>query len=81
MTVSELIDKLKEMPGDADVYAEGEMADKVIEEKCWHEDGSEGSIVRIFKAWNVEFVTGADLYQSIDICEKRKHIVIPKEET
>lgn len=66
MTVSELIDKLKEMPGDALVFAEGEMADKVIEEKCWHEDGSEGSIVRIFKAWNVELVTGIGLTEGDD---------------
>ena len=53
MTVKELIDKLKQMPQDAHVYAEGELADKVIFEKS--PDG-DGGIVRIFKAWDVEFV-------------------------
>ena len=51
MTVKELIEKLQTMPQDVPVYAEGEPADKVILEGC---KGNE--IVRIFKAWNVEFV-------------------------
>lgn len=53
MKVSELIEKLKEMPQDVDVYAEGELADKVILEDC---QGNQ--YVRIFKAWDVEFVNG-----------------------
>lgn len=52
MTVSELIEKLKEMPQDVHVYAEGELADKVIFERS--PDG-DGGIVRIFKAWGIEF--------------------------
>lgn len=53
MTVKELIDQLKQLPQDVDVYAEGEPADKVIFEKS--PDGN-GGIVRIFKAWDVKFV-------------------------
>ena len=53
MTVMELIKKLESMPQDVHVYAEGEPADKVIFEKS--PDGN-GGIVRIFKAWDVEFV-------------------------
>ncbi len=53
MTVAELIEQLKQMPQDVHVYAEGELADKVIFEKS--PDGN-GGIVRIFKAWDVEFV-------------------------
>jgi hypothetical protein len=34
MTVTELIERLKQMPQDAHVYAEGELADKVIFEIC-----------------------------------------------
>ena len=53
MTVAELIKELEIMPQDAHVYAEGEAADKVIMENC------QGNIyVRIFKAWDVEFVDG-----------------------
>ena len=52
MKVSELIKGLEQMPQDLDVYAEGELADKVIFEKS--PDGN-GGIVRIFKAWDVEF--------------------------
>ena len=54
MTISELIKELQTMPQDALVYAEGELADKVILEKC---DGN--AYVRIFKAWDVEFVLGS----------------------
>ena len=53
MTVAELIERLKQMPQNVHVYAEGEPADKVIFEKC--PDGN-GGIVRIFKAWDIEFV-------------------------
>lgn len=53
MTVAELIERLKQMQQDVHVYAEGEPADKVIFEKC--PDGN-GGIVRIFKAWDIEFV-------------------------
>lgn len=59
MIVSELIKQLKKMPQNAHVYAEGKPADKVIFEKSLN-DG----IVRIFKAWNVEFVgRGIDLQE------------------
>ena len=51
MTVEELIKELVSMPQNVPVYAEGELADKVIMENC------QGDIcVRIFKAWDVEFV-------------------------
>lgn len=53
MTVTELIEQLKQMPQDAHVYAEGELADKVIFEKS---PDNNGGIVRIFKAWDIEFV-------------------------
>ncbi|MBR6821959.1 MAG: hypothetical protein IKI46_01945 [Lachnospiraceae bacterium] len=53
MTVKELIGQLKQMPQDVHIYAEGEPADKVIFEKS--PDGN-GGIVRIFKAWDIEFV-------------------------
>lgn len=53
MTVAELIKELQEMPQDAQVFAEGEPADRVI-----HEDV--GNVVRIFKAWDVEF-TGLEV--------------------
>ena len=62
MTVSELIDQLKEMPHDVHVYAEGEPADKVILEEC---QGSR--IVRIFKAWDVEYV-GRHISDEYDKC-------------
>ena len=52
MTVRDLIEKLQTMSQDVHVYAEGELADKVIYEPS--PDG--GGIVRIFKAWDVEFV-------------------------
>lgn len=64
MTVAELIEQLKKMPQNVHVYAEGEPADKVIFEKSL--DGN-GGIVRIFKAWDVEFVgRGIDLQESED---------------
>lgn len=53
MTVAELIRELESMPQNVPVYAEGEPANKVIFEKS--PDGN-GGIVRIFKAWDVEFV-------------------------
>lgn len=66
MTVKDLIEKLSEMPQDAPVYAEGEAADKVIFEKS--PDGDFG-IVRIFKAWNVEFTGSWDVVERV--LEKR----------
>ena len=54
MTVAELINELQMMPQDALVYAEGESADKVILESC---DGNQ--YVRIFKAWDIDFVLGS----------------------
>lgn len=53
MTVKELTIQLKQMPQDVHVYAEGELADRVIFEKS--PDGN-GGIVRIFKAWDIEFI-------------------------
>lgn len=53
MLVKELMDKLKQMPQDVHVYAESQPADKVIFEKS--PDGN-GGIVRIFKAWDIDFV-------------------------
>ena len=51
MTVEELIRKLESMPQNVPVYVEGELADKVVMENC------QGNVyVRIFKAWDVEFV-------------------------
>lgn len=48
MTVAELIKKLESMPQNVSVFAEGELANKVIMENC------KGNIyVRIFKAWDV----------------------------
>lgn len=54
MTVGELKEKLKDIPDDLDVYAEGEEADRVIvEECCGH------NYVRIFKSWNMNLVLGS----------------------
>ena len=54
MTVAELIEKLNEMPQDAQILAEGEEADKVVFEDCqgykW---------VRIFKAWDMNLILGS----------------------
>ena len=51
MTVEELIKELESMPQNVPVYAEGELADKVVMENC------KGNIyVRIFKAWDIDFV-------------------------
>ncbi len=50
MTVGELKEKLKDIPDNLNVLAEGEEADSVIVENC------QGNVyVRIFKAWDVEF--------------------------
>ena len=51
MTVGELKEKLKDIPNDLNVLAEGEEADKVIIENC-----KGNRYVRIFKAWDVDFV-------------------------
>lgn len=53
MTVGELKEKLKDIPDDLTVFAEGEEADKVIIEDCKGD-----KCVRIFKAWDIEFITG-----------------------
>ena len=60
MTVGELIEQLKQMPQNVHVYAEGELADKVIYEKS--PDGN-GGIVRIFKTWDVEFTGRFEIRQ------------------
>lgn len=63
MTVAELIEELKKCPQDADVYAEGEPANKVCVEG-YDEQGNPkvgfAQIVRIIKSWNCEFVTVGD---------------------
>lgn len=51
MTVGELKDKLKDIPDNLTVLAEGEEADKVIVEECQN-----NRYVRIFKSWDVEFI-------------------------
>jgi hypothetical protein len=51
MTVGELREKLKDIPDNLNVLAEGKEADKVIVEEC-----QGNKYVRIFKAWDVEFV-------------------------
>ena len=76
MTVQELIERLKQMPQDVHVYAEGEPADKVVFEKS--PDG-DGGIVRIFKAWDVEFIDGfrgkgADM--TVEECKRRSNAYI-----
>lgn len=63
MTVAKLIEQLKQMPQDVHVYAEGELADKVIFEKS--PDGN-GGIVRIFKAWDIEFTGRFEPHESED---------------
>ena len=50
MTVAKLIEELRNVPQDAIVFAEGELADKVIYEKI-------GNVARIFKTWDIDFVT------------------------
>lgn len=51
MIVAELIKELENMPQNVPVYAEGELANKVIMENC------QGNVyARIFKAWDVDFV-------------------------
>ena len=58
MTVAELIEDLKKCPQDAEIYAEGEKADKVCVEGYdkfgRHKEGY-AKVVRIFKAWDVDF--------------------------
>lgn len=55
MTVSELIDALKDLPQDLTVMAAGETAQKVVIEEC-----QGNKYVRIFEPWDVEFV-GRDI--------------------
>ena len=62
MTVGELIERLKDMPQDADIYAEGEMADTIslegYDENGNHKEGF-AKVVRIFKGWDIDFVCGS----------------------
>lgn len=62
MTVAELIEELKDMPQDADVYVEGEKADKVCLEgydaNGNHKKGW-AKVVRIIKAWDIDMVCPA----------------------
>ena len=58
MTVSELIDALKDLPQDLSVMAAGETAQKVVVEEC-----QGNKYVRIFEPWDVEFV-GRDINAS-----------------
>lgn len=51
MTVKELREALAKMPDDLNVLAAGEEADKVVVEDC---QGHQ--YVRIFKAWDIEYV-------------------------
>jgi len=54
MTVGELKEKLKDIPDNLLVYAEGEEADRVLVEEC------HGNMyVRIFKSWNMDLVLGS----------------------
>ena len=54
MTVGELKEKLKNIPDDLLVYAEGEEADRVLVE-----EPQGNRYVRIFKSWDVDFVLGS----------------------
>ena len=54
MTVGELKEKLKDIPDDLLVLAEGEEADKVVIETC-----ENNSYVRIFKAWDMKLILGS----------------------
>lgn len=58
MTVAELIEDLKKCPQDAEIYAEGERADKVTiegyDEFGHHKEGW-AKVVRIHQALNVIF--------------------------
>lgn len=56
MTVKELIEELQKMPQDAIIYAEGELADKV----CYENADGNSPVVRIFKTWDIDFVTRYD---------------------
>ena len=51
MTVKELKEELAKLPDDLNVLAAGEEADKVVVEDC---QGHQ--YVRIFKAWDIEYV-------------------------
>lgn len=50
MIVSELINKLKDLPQDLEVMVAGETASEVIVEECYG-----NRYVRIFEPWGVEF--------------------------
>lgn len=54
MTVGELKEKLKDIPDDLLVFAEGEEPDRVLVEEC-----QGNRYVRIFKSWDVDFVLGS----------------------
>ena len=53
MTVGKLMEYLSVMPKDITVLVEGNEADKVVIEECQGH-----KYVRIFKAWDVDFVEG-----------------------
>lgn len=54
MTVGELKEKLKDIPDNLLVFAEGEEADRVLVEEC-----QGNRYVRIFKSWDMELVLGS----------------------
>ena len=54
MTVGELKEKLKDIPDDLLVFAEGEEPDSVLVEEC-----QGNRYVRIFKSWDMELVLGS----------------------
>lgn len=62
MTVAELIEELKNMPQDAEIYAEGKPADKICLEgydaNGKHKEGF-AKIVRIIKSWDCDMVLGS----------------------
>jgi len=60
MTVGELKEKLKNIPDNLNVLAEGKEANRVIVEEC-----QGNKYVRIFKSWDAEFVgRGIELQES-----------------
>ena len=54
MTVGELKEKLKDIPDNLEVLAEGEEADRVVVEKCGPYE-----YVRIFKSWDMNLILGS----------------------
>ena len=54
MTVGELKEKLKDIPDNLLVFAEGEEPDRVLVEEC-----QDNRYVRIFKSWDMDLVLGS----------------------